>query len=66
MSGLIAMATWFISNWQMIATAFSAISSISLFFMHGAAKADLAELQTFINSLQISQNQPNQSQVKKP
>lgn len=63
MTTLIGAATWLVSNWQIIATAFSSISSIALFFMHGNAAADLAELQSFVGSLQISQSQS--AQLKK-
>lgn len=55
MSGIISVLEWIIANWSMLATLFSSIMSIALFFMHGAAKADIAELQQFINTLQISQ-----------
>jgi hypothetical protein len=67
MMGVIALIQWLIANWQIIATAFSSISSIALFFMHGNAKQELGELKDFINSLQISQTQPidtNSAEVK--
>jgi hypothetical protein len=55
MTTIIAGLSWVISNWQIIATAFSSISSVALFFMHGNAASDLAELKDFVNSLQVSQ-----------
>ena len=38
--------------------------SIALFFMHGAAKADIQEMQQFIASLQISQQPIDQGSAK--
>lgn len=58
MSGIIAVLQWVIANWQIIATAFSSISSIALFFMHGNARAEIQLLHDFIESLQISQTNP--------
>lgn len=62
MTGIIALLTWVVSNWQIIATAFSAFSSIALFFMHGSAKTDIQELQAFIDSLQVSQKSAQSAQ----
>lgn len=58
MMSIIAVFQWVIANWQMIATAFSSIMSVALFFMHGNAKADIQELKQFLDSLQVSQTKP--------
>lgn len=58
MNGIIAVLQWVIANWQIIATAFSSISSIALFFMHGSAKAEIQLLHDFIESIQVSQTNP--------
>lgn len=55
MSGIIAAIQWLIANWQLIATAFSSLASVALFFMHGNAKAELQEIRDFIGSLSVSQ-----------
>lgn len=62
MSGLLAALQWLISNWNLIATCFSSLASIVLFFMHGNAKQELQQLKDFVNSLQISQVTPAQAQ----
>lgn len=62
MAGLLSAFSWLIDNWQTIATAFSALSSISLFFMHGTNKQSLQELRDFINSVHVSQDQPSAKQ----
>lgn len=68
MSGLIGILQWIIANWQVIATAFSSIMSVALFFMHGNAAADIKLLKQFIDSLQVSQPNgpvdPNSAQAQ--
>ena len=65
MSGVISLLSWIIQNWQLLATAFSATSSIALFFMHGSAAQELAELKDFVNSLNISQSPTSNEQLIK-
>jgi hypothetical protein len=55
MNGAISLLQWIIDNWQIIATAFSSVSSIALFFMHGSARSELQEIRDFINSVSVSQ-----------
>lgn len=64
MSGLIALLTWIVQNWQIIATAFSSLSSIALFFMHGNARAELQEIKDFIDSIEVSQKPTDQPDLK--
>jgi hypothetical protein len=58
MTTVIALLQWIIANWQIIATAFSSLSSIALFFMHGNAKSEILLLKQFVDSLQVSQTAP--------
>lgn len=52
---MIALLQWLVTNWQLIATIFSSVSSLALFFLHGNAAAELKLIKAFIDSLQISQ-----------
>lgn len=54
MTGAIAAISWLVENWSLIATCFSSLASIALFFMHGTNKAQLQELKDFINSVHMS------------
>jgi hypothetical protein len=58
MSSIISVLSWIIANWSTLASAFSAIASVSLFFMHGNNAQEIQELKDFINSINVSQNQP--------
>ena len=55
MSNIVAGAQWFVANWQLLATVFSSLASVALFFLHGSAAADLKLLKDFVNSLEITQ-----------
>lgn len=56
MASVLGILSWVIDNWQLIATAFSSVMSIALFFMHGNSRTQLQELRDFINSVHLSQN----------
>lgn len=58
MTGIIGILTWIVNNWQTIVMIGNAAFTVILFFMHGSAASDLQELQQFMNSLNVSTNQP--------